>query len=481
MFAVVGITACNSLPENVVKVHCKPKIYPDYTDVTIPVDIAPLNFYLAGECERLDVTVRGNNGGMLHVNGCYADFDIDEWHSIVRANRGGKLKVTVCAKQNGEWTQYKDFCINVSKYALDEWGMTYRLIAPGYEIYGHMGIYQRNLSNFEETAILENTQVPGMCINCHTANRTNPENMVFHVRGDHGATYISTGGTHELLKAKNDSLGGSMVYPYWHPSGKYCAFSTNDTHQIFHSVANERIEVYDKTSDLLIYNVKTHEIIADSLVMKKDWVENTPVFSPDGKTLYFITSRQEDFNSPDDCRKHRYNLCSIAFNPETGKLGNKVDTIFNAVKIHKSVTWPRPSYDGRYIMFTLMDYGYFSVWHQESDLWLLDLATGKARPMTEVNSSRSESLHNWNVNSHWFLFTSRREDGLYTRVYLSSIDDNGNATKPFLLPQKDPVENNQYSLYSYNTPDFTSAPVRLDKHGIGKAISNRYRVETRIR
>ena len=40
----------------------------------------------------------------------------------------------------------------------------------GYEVYGKLGIYQRNLSNFEETAILENTAAPGACLNCHTAN-----------------------------------------------------------------------------------------------------------------------------------------------------------------------------------------------------------------------------------------------------------------------------------------------------------------------
>ena len=43
----------------------------------------------------------------------------------------------------------------------------------------------------------------------------------------------------------------------------------------------------------------------------------------------------------------------------------------------KSLTWPRPSYDGKYLLFTLMDYGYFSIWHEESDQWLLDLQTGE--------------------------------------------------------------------------------------------------------
>ena len=77
-----------------------------------------------------------------------------------------------------------DFSVTVSPYPLDEWGLTYRRIAPGYEVYGKMGLYQRDLSTFDEYAIIENTQVPGMCVNCHSAYMTDPSRFVFHVRGD---------------------------------------------------------------------------------------------------------------------------------------------------------------------------------------------------------------------------------------------------------------------------------------------------------
>ena len=92
--------------------------------------------------------------------------------------------------------------------------------------------------------------------------------------------------------------------------------------------------------------------------------------------------------------------------------------------------------------------------------------------MDEVNSDRSESFHNWSANSHWFLFTSRRDDGLYTRVYLSSIDERGHATKPFLLPQRNPKEYYRRLLYSYNTPDFTSRPVDMDAREMGRRLES---------
>ena len=164
--------------------------------------------------------------------------------------------------------------------------------------------------------------------------------------------------------------------------------------------------------------------------------------------------------------------CRVAFDEATGKTGNQVDTLVNAALTGKSATWPRPSYDGRYLMYTQLDYGYFSVWHPEAELFLIDLKTGDNRPMNEVNSRRSESLHNWSGNSHWFLFTSRRDDGLYTRLYFSSIDEHGKATKPFLLPQRNPKEYYRELLYSYNTPDFTSRPVKMDAREMGRRLES---------
>lgn len=408
MGGMLGLGSCMSkpgilVPTNPIQANQLPKIYPDYIGVTVPATIAPLNFNVEDiDAESVNVVVEGSKIGELQSEGDYANFDIDEWHHLLAQNRGGDLKVTVYVEKKGNWTQYKDFDIHVSPYALDDWGVTYRRIAPGYEVYGKLGIYQRNLSNFEETAILENTAAPGACLNCHTANRTNPDQFTFHVRGDHGATLVSQNGKREWLKAKNDSLKGSMVYPYWHPSGKYCAYSTNTTHQSFHAVKDERIEVFDQASDVFVYQPSPHELILDSLLMTKDHYETYPVFSPDGKTLYFCSSTAEPI--PSGYKNIKYNICKIGFNAATGKFGNQVDTIFNARELGKSATHPRPSYDGRYIMFTMSDYGCFPIWHKEADNWLLDLKTEQARPMTAANSRNTDSWHNWSKDSHWFVF-----------------------------------------------------------------------------
>lgn len=460
--AVVWLTAACSRkgPETAVPVDALPAIYPDYVGVTVPPNIAPMNFAMQNDSvTAMSVEVKGSGGGSLSAEGAYADFDIGSWHHLLADSRGGQLTVTVCAEQDGRWTRYRDFTIFVSSDTIGDWGVTYRRIAPGYEQYGLMGLYQRCLADFRETPLVENSHEPGMCLNCHTANRANPDQYVFHARGTNAGTVIARQQAQtEVMAAKNERLGGAMVYPYWHPGGRYCAFSTNATSQMFHAGGQRRIEVYDASSDVFVYDTHNHAILADTAAtMRKYWAENTPAFSPDGRWLYFTTARRQIY--PTDYDKERYSLCRVAFDEATGRFGNRVDTLISAYATGRSVSWPRPSYDGRYLMYTEADYGYFTIWHDEADLCLLDLQSGGRRTMGEVNSSRAESFHNWSSDSRWFLFTSRRDDGLYTRLYFARMGDDGKATKPFMLPQRNPKDYYRQALFSYNTPDFTVKPV----------------------
>lgn len=472
---VLLATSCSDAVHDAAKVNELPKIYPDYVDVTIPVGIAPMDFDIVdakglpdASAECIDVTVKGSKGGEMHCNGDIMDLDIDEWHSLTEKNKGGKLMFTVCVKRNGSWTQYKDFAMNVSNYALDEWGVTYRRVPPCYEVYSHMGLYQRDLSTFDEYEIIDNNRAPGACVNCHTSNRTDPKEFLFHVRGDNGATAVQKSGKMEMLNTKTDSTLGLCVYPYWHPEGRYVAFSTNTTRQLFHVAKDERIEVFDHESDLQVYDTETHQLILSPAITRKDQNESFPAFSADGKTIYFCSTVKRSY--PDDTRIVRYNLCSIGFDAKSGTFADSVRTIIDAEADSMSISIPKPSYDGRYIMYTLANFGTFPIWHKEADLWLLDLKTGEKRALTEVNSDNTESYHNWNVNSHWFLFSSRRDDGLYTRLYMSSIDDNGHATKPFMLPQRNPRHFYDRLMYSYNVPDFTRTKVEIDSRAAGRDI-----------
>lgn len=480
MIGMAGVFAsCHEAVSNPQKVDSLPEIYPDYIGVTIPATVAPMNFDLPQdkEAERVDVLVKGKEGSELHINAREVSFPLKRWHELLAANVGDSLSFLVSVRQNGAWKQYRPFSMYVSPYPID-YGMVYRKVAPGYEVYSQMGIYERNLSTFEERALLVNTLVPGMCVNCHSFNKTNPSRLSLHIRGEHGATLMQRDGKQELLATKTPATISNCVYPYWHPSGEYIAYSTNKTGQSFHANKEKLIEVFDSESDVQVYHPETHRLFSSPLLQRKEAFETFPVFSADGGTLYFCSSPAQEM--PKDYRQVRYSICSIPFSAEGG-FGNRVDTLLHADEGMNSLVFPRPSYDGKYLMYTACDYGTFPIWHKESDLWLLDLHTGEKRRMDEVNSDDVESFHNWSSNSRWFLFSSRRGDGRYTRVYLASIDEEGRISKPFLLPQERPSEYYLESLYSYNVPDFVSEPVQLNQQDLEPMIvsDNRIQVENR--
>lgn len=449
-----------------------PHIYPDYLGVTIPVNIAPLCFSMADEtAQRVDATVTDRHGNSLQAQGDeYVDFDIDDWHSLLDQNRGDSLNVTVSAKYEDGWHTYRSFSIYVSKDSID-YGICYRLIEPGYEVWSMMGIYERDLSSFDERALIENTQFEG-CVNCHSFNRANPADMSLHIRGPHGATLLRhDGGPLEAYDTKTSQTLGLCVYPYWHPSGRYVAYSTNTTSQAFHTAGKNRVEVYDSASDILVYDVSSNKVIFSPLLKRDDANETYPVFSADGRSLYFCSSRtiSDDKLSIDSLY---YDLCRIDFYPETGSFGNHVDTIVNAEAQHKSVSFPRPSYDGRFLCYTLSDYGQFSIWHHEADLYLLDLRTGESKPMAGANSKDTESFHNWSSNSRWMVLSSRRDDGLFTRPYFCHVDSKGRVGKAFMLPQKNPHRFYRGLFLSYNVPDFIIRPTHFYGHEASGLIND---------
>lgn len=473
------LLACSSNPEHPTLVDKLPVIYPDYIGVTIPADIAPLNFNFADEAiDRMDVTVKGDKGGELHVIGEWADFDIDEWHALTEQNQGGKLTVTVCTEKDGQWTQYKDFDIFVSEVRLDDWGLTYRRIKPGYEVGGDIGIYQRELGSFDEYAIITETVVPGRCFNCHTANRTNPNRLTMQMRGEGGGTMIQKDGHQMWVETKTDSTKAAGSYSYWHPQGDYVALAVNSVHQAFFTGTGQRIEVYHTFSNVEVLDTRTNELILSPLLQTDD-LEIFPAFSHDGKWLYYSTSKP--CRVPAEYEKVKCSLCRIAFDAEKGVFGGTVDTLLNGPATDKSYVLARPSYDGRWLMYCASSRGNFPVSQNDADLWLMDLKTGENRELKELNTPQSESYHNWSENSRWLVFSSKREDGMYTKLYLATIDEQGRVSKPFLLPQRHPRKFYREMMDAYNCPDFTKSKVELDAHEAYRQVFDNKREHVKIR
>ena len=441
-----------------------PEMFPDYSGVTVPCNIAPLDFAYtpadATACDAPCILRLSASGVTVDVRGPEFDIPLKGWRALLAASleggaQEGEVSASVLVKRDGTWLAYEPFSIKISADRIDPY-VTYRLIEPGYETWNVMGIYQRCLEDFTQTPVIENSATGKNCMNCHSFPARDASRMVFHMRGANGGTYITDGPAVEKLNTKTPQTISAVVYPQWSADGRYIAFSVNDIWQVFHSTNPNRAEIYDTVSDVVVYDVAGHSLSSCPQLQQPDRLETFPTFSPDGRTLYFCSSPR--CNVPEDYRDIRYSICSISFDPESGEFGAQVDTLYNARVSGKCATFPRVSPDGRTLMFTQASYGCFSIWHKDADLYVIDLQSGEVRELEGANSPDVESYHSWSSNGRWTVFSSRRLDGLYTRLFICHIDSFGRASKPFLLPQRKSTFY-QDLFKSYNIPELSTGRV----------------------
>ena len=473
------LLACSGpqVPSQYKESQAEVPIYPDYQDVTIPENIAPLNFELLIQSDEAVVRLSAA-GEEIVCEGPKIRPDIDDWKALTQKAKGDAISVEVFADIKGQWIRFKPFHIYVSADPIDPW-LSYRLISPSYVSYEELTLNQRCLENFDEEAFVDNmlcsTESGGQCVNCHSYQQWNPDRMQFHARQTHGGTLISYDGKIEKVDMRHDSLLSAGVYPAWHPTEKLIAYSTNMTMQAFHTAAPEKIEVLDSESDLILYDVDKHEV--KTIEQQPNELEIFPTWSPDGKWLYFCSAHfvyQSDSVDRSEitmrANEVKYNIYRKSFNLKTRQFGER-EMVFCADTLGKSATFPRLSPDGRWLLFTLGEWGCFHIWHHDADLWMKDLKTGEVRAMDEMNSDDTESYHSWSSNGRWVVFSSRRYDGVFTRPFIAHIDAQGRGSKPFELPAKDPDLHRQF-LKSYNVPELMKGPVKLSPQEVASKLKD---------
>ena len=466
-----------AVPEAFAEVNQSPHIYPDYCDVTIPLNIAPLTFEWDGQADEVVARFRAGDAEVV-CGGDKVQPDMDQWHTLTANAIGKAIGVEVFVRSGEQWSRYKPFNIYVSNDSIDPY-ISYRLISPSYVTYEELTLNQRCLENYDEQVMVDNmlcgTEISGQCVNCHNYQQYDPNRMQFHARQQDGGTVIRYEGQLRKINMRNDSIISAGVYPAWHPWLPLIVYSTNHTGQSFHTRNLNKIEVFDSASDLIAYDVQKNEVT--NIENDSTEFEVFPCWAPDGKTLYYCSAHFEfrDTVSHDTevimrAKEIRYNLYKKSFDPDTYTFGPR-QLVYRADSLDRSVTLPRVSPDGRYLMFTIGNYGVFHIWHHEADLCLMNLADGSIRPMDEINSADTESYHSWSSNGRWVIFSSRRDDGGYTRPFIAHIDADGRGSKPFELPQADPDYHRQF-MKSYNIPEFMKGPVEVKPQDFARLLKN---------
>ena len=449
-----------------VAVDQRPAINPAFHDVTIPPNIAPINFYVGEPGRRYCVKWRAKSGHSVTVVSRNALINTPQrkWRRLLASARADDLLLDVYVESDDRiWRRYRSLVLHVATDTIDPF-IAYRMLRPNFTFWRSVGVYQRDLESWDESDILHGRSFDDGCVNCHTFRNNSPDQMFLGIRGAQAsATLLAQGGSVDKINAK-------WGYTAWHPAGHIAIYTVMKVRQFLHHVGAEIRDVVDLDASLLYYHTRSRSVKTARGLADNQRLETYPTWSPDGRHLYFCSApipwQDRDTVPPVNFDKVRYDLRRISYDRETDTWGAP-ETVLSAENTGMSILLPRISPDGNSLLFCMCDYGCFPIFRSSSDLYMLNLTSG-AYTKLSVNTAQSESWHSWSTNGRWIIFSSRRQGGHFTRLFISHVSADGKVGRPFILPQKDPAYYDSL-LETYNVPEFITGPVTVSRRALVNA------------
>jgi len=455
----------------------RPIIRPDYTDAVIAPNVAPLNFQVMEDGLRYQVRLHSDHASAIAVasDGPGIRIPMRPWKELLEENRGGSINVEVYVEgSDGTWRRFDPFSLRIAQEPIDRY-VVYRRINVMYAPYIWMSLRQRDIETYRDSVVLDNRSFDRGCMNCHSFLNNSSDGVVLHIRS--GQVNYGTG----MLVIRDDSVDKidartkfgprPAAFTSWHPSGRLVAFSSNKVRQVFHTARTEVRDGLDMESDIAVCFLDSQVVSSAPALCAPDRLETFPVWSADGKHLYFCTAPVlwDDPERPSFARiqQVRYSLMGISYDVETNSWGEP-EVVLSSEQTGLSITEPRTSPDGRFLAFCMSDYSTFPAFQPSADLYIMDLQTRQYERL-DCSSPWSESWHSWSSNSRWLAFSSKRSDGLFLRVWFSYIDGSGKASKPFVLPQEDPAFYDSF-IRQFQMPELTRDPFPLAGERLARAI-----------
>ena len=259
----------------------RPPIFPDYTEVTIPPNIAPLRFLLADTCD-VDKAAATFEGGAERVTVWASDgrsiaIAPRAWKRLMKDAAGKVISVKVTARIAGEWVGYAPFNLYVATDSIDPY-IVYGRTDPSRDVTGHTGLYSRCLEDFREQAVLTSDMIRGDRIGPATFSGGDAQRFFLPLSGALSCALLTDSDKIEKLNTHTIPGLPTPTHIAWHPSGRYMAFAVN---------RNARQDARETASRIVIYDVVKHELFTSPQLFSDSSSVTYPAFSPDGETLYF--------------------------------------------------------------------------------------------------------------------------------------------------------------------------------------------------
>ena len=284
------LSGCSSGGENVQETNRVASIFPDYYDLTLPPNIAPLNFIINEPGTKFRVEISGETGNpvVIQQNSPTIEIPMRSWKKLLSENTGKDIAVNIKTFDKNQWNQFKTIKHKVASDTIDS-HLVYRLVHATYLKWKEMGIYQRNLTNFDESTLIENSSIENGCMNCHSFSANNPEKMVMHFRIVNAGTLVWNNGKLTKTDTKTEKTMSAGIYPAWHPDGRHIAFSTGKISPHLTTRLGKPVDVADKASGIIVMDTEKNTIVTSpeiSTIRR----ESMPEWSADGKYLYFVSA-----------------------------------------------------------------------------------------------------------------------------------------------------------------------------------------------
>ena len=194
---------------------------------------------------------------------------------------------------------------------------------------------------------------------------------------------------------------------------------------------------------LCIYDRQTNTFQALPGADDPQYVQSNPSWSPDGQYIVFartkayklknisgprkiLLSEEECKEFTEDGKPFLFDLYTIPFNDGKGGTPEPLDGASNN---GMSNFFAKYSPDGRWIVFCKAKS--YMLLQPDSELYIIPAQGGEARKL-QCNTNRMNSWHSWSPNSKWLVFSSKA-NSVYTQLFLTHIDEQGNSTPAVLL------------------------------------------------
>ena len=339
--------------------------------------------------------------------------------------------------------------------------IVYRMVIPPFNKRKTPHTYSRDLRSFEVRPFLMSRNQ--YCFNCHTFSRKDGDRGRLSIQ----ARYMMPGADLPVYLGIYDideQRGWKVKLPFdiqmstfmsWSPDGRHLAFSANQQIVTFSPTVYETQYAGEPTSDLAIYDVTENVCYLLPGARDPDRLEVLPRWSMDGSLLVYCSAPAGLHPA-----QTRYELYQIPFGDGRG---GEARPVLGASGNGRSNHYPRFSPDGKWLSFCQSDGGILI--KPSSDIYLLpaDLQ-GEAHRLESNVDFAADSWHSWSSNGHWLVFASKRDDGVFARLYLTEIDDEGQASPAIRLPLKEVPPG------SFNIPEFVARTPHIDEAALFDAV-----------